>query len=123
MWHVLYYETVDGQCPVEEFIVARNQRNRAKILAWIAALKERGPNLPRPYADFLEDGIHELRIRLSGDRIRILYSFCFKDFVVLTNVLSKTTDKVPITAIKEAKRCCADFLSRVDEKTLREFVI
>jgi hypothetical protein len=39
-----------------------------------------GPTLPRPYADLLKDGIHELRIRLSGDHIRMLYFFCFRKF-------------------------------------------
>ncbi len=122
MWHVLYYESADGKCPVKESIDARDERNQANILAVIAALQERGPNLPRPYADFLEDGVHELRIRLSGDRVRILYFFCFKDFAVLTNVLSKKTDKVPIADIKEAKRCRTDFPARLDERKLGELV-
>ncbi len=29
-------------------------------------LEEKGPPLPRPYADLLTDGIHELRVKLSG---------------------------------------------------------
>jgi hypothetical protein len=122
VWHVLYYESTDGKCPVKEFIDSRNQRNQAKILAAIAALEERGPNLPRPYADILEDGIHELRVGLSGDRVRILYFFCHKDFIVLTNTLAKHTSRVPLADIKEAKRCRSDFLARFSEKELRELV-
>ncbi len=122
MWHVLYYETEGGKCPVKEFIVSRNQGNRAKILAVIEALEQRGPNLPRPYADTLKDGIHELRIRLSGDRIRILYFFCFKDFIVLTNSFAKKSATVPTHEIREAKRCRTDFLARYDEKTLRGLI-
>lgn len=122
MWHVLYYESVDGKCPMMEFIESRNERNQAKILAVVAALEEKGPNLPRPYADLLEDGIHELRVKLSGSQIRIFYFFCFRDFIVLANVLHKNTAKVPESDIKEAKRCRGDFLARFDEKKVRELV-
>jgi hypothetical protein len=50
-WCVLYYETLDGKCPVREFIDSRNKENQAKILSLIDYLEEHGPNLPRPYAD------------------------------------------------------------------------
>ncbi|MGV8073340.1 MAG: tyrosine-type recombinase/integrase [Syntrophobacteraceae bacterium] len=43
-------------------------------------------------------------------------------YIVLTNTLTKNTVKVPPADIKEAKKCLADFLARVDEKTLREIV-
>jgi len=75
MWHVLYYESVDGKCPVKEFIDSISEGNQAKTLALIAALEERGPNLPRPYADLLKDGIHELRVKLSGNQVRVFYFF------------------------------------------------
>ena len=122
MWHVLYYESAEGECPVKEFIDSMSERNQAKTLAVIAALEGRGPNLPRPYADLLKDGIHELRVKLSGNQIRILYFFCYRDFVVLTNVLRKNTAKVPESEIRKATRCRDDFLARADEKNLRELV-
>ncbi len=75
-------------------------------------LEEKGPNLPRSFADFLADGIHELRIRLSGNQIRILYFFCYKDFIILTNYFNKKTDKVPKTEIAKAIKYKYDFLKR-----------
>jgi hypothetical protein len=122
MWHVLYYESVDGKCPVKEFIDSVSERNQAKTLALFAALEERGPNLPRPYADLLKDGIHELRVNLSGKQVRVFYFFCYRDFIVLTNVLMKTTAKVPESEINNAKKCRDDFLKRIDEETLRELI-
>lgn len=113
MWKVVYYESVDKECPIADFIDSRSKENQAKILAVLDLLEERGPNLPRPYADLLEDGIHELRLTLSGDQVRILYFFCFKDFIVLTNSFTKVTGKVPKSYIKEAKRFREDFLSRM----------
>ncbi|WP_460057642.1 type II toxin-antitoxin system RelE/ParE family toxin [Spirochaeta dissipatitropha] len=60
-------------------------KNRAKIMSWISILEENGPILPRPYADLLRNEIHELRVKLSGSQVRILYFFCFEDFIVLTH--------------------------------------
>ena len=117
-WHVLYYEVPEGKCPVQEFIDSRKGRDQAKIFALISNLQERGPTLPRPYADLLEDGIHELRIRLSGDQFRVLYFFCFRRFIVLTRAFAKVTAKVPRAEIQKAKKFRSDFLSRFEASDL-----
>jgi len=119
-WHVLYYESADGVCPVQEFIDTRKDRDQAKILSWVSLLEERGPNLPRPYADVLIDGIHELRLKLTGEQFRILYFFCYREFIVLSHIFTKRTDVVPASEIKRAQKCRDDFLSRFDEKKIKE---
>jgi hypothetical protein len=119
-WTVIYYETPDGKCPVMDFIDSRSKRNQAKILGLISFLEEKGPTLPRPYADLLEDGIHELRIKLSGDQVRILYFFCYRNFIILTHVFTKTTNRVPKSEIKRAQKLRADFLQRFSENQLKE---
>jgi hypothetical protein len=101
-WHVIYYEDCYGCSEVYEFIENRKDREKAKILALLGILEKQGPQLPRPYADILEEGIHELRVKLSGNQVRILYFFCFREFIVMTNVLVKTTDRVPPQEIKKA---------------------
>ena len=120
--HVLYYETADGKCPVQNFIDSRKDRDQAKIFSWLSLLETHGPTLPRPYADLLTEGIHELRLKLSGEQLRILYFFCFKDFVVLTHAFSKHTSEVPQAEIKKAKAYRDDFLSRFNEKKLKEAI-
>jgi phage-related protein len=119
-WKIIYYETTDGDCPIRTFIESRGEREQAKIFSWVSLLEEQGPQLPRPYADLLEDGIHELRIRLSGEEIRVLYFFCYRDFIVLTHVFSKHTQRVPPAEIRGAQRCRSDFLSRYDEETVKQ---
>ena len=57
-----------------------------------------------------------------ADQIRILYFFCFKDFIILTNAFAKTTSRVQRSAIEEAKTYRKDFLDRVTEQDLREIV-
>ncbi len=117
-WQVIYYETETGKSFVEDFIEAQNIRNQAKILNLISILEEKGPNLPRPYADLLSDGIHELRIKISGNQSRILYFFCYQKYIILTHTFLKTTDKVPNAEINKAIQYRNDFLKRHTKKEL-----
>ena len=122
-WKVLYYSENEKEASeIELFIESKDERNQAKILAWLEKLEELGPNLPRPYADILTDGIHELRIKLSGNQIRILYFFCFKNFIILTNQFVKNTDKVPKNEINKAKKRRDNFLKSYNEKDLKRLI-
>lgn len=113
---VYFYEDEAGNCPVQEFLDARTENENAKAAAWIEQLQIQGPTLPRPYADFLRDGIHELRIKLKGDQVRILYYFVFQDNIILTNAFIKNVDKVPDAEIETALKCKADFEKRYPNK-------
>ena len=121
-WRVLYYETAAKECPVREFIDSQNKRNQAKMLSLISYLEEIGPQLPRPYADLLEEGIHELRVKLTGAQVRVLYFFCYRNFIILTHAFRKTTDKVPTVEVRKAQKYREDFLRRYDERTLKELI-
>ena len=118
-WKVLYYETEDIQSEIYAFIEKQKEGNQAKILNWIEKLEELGPNLPRPFADYLENDIYELRIQLSGNKIRILYFFCYKEFIVLTHQFTKKTDRVPIKEINKSGKIKEDFIKRYDEQAVR----
>ncbi|MCG6154147.1 type II toxin-antitoxin system RelE/ParE family toxin [Leptospira bandrabouensis] len=118
-WKVYYYsESENEESEIETSINSKDERNQAKILAWIDKLEELGPNLPRPYADILKDVIHELRIKLSGDQVRILYFFCYKDYVILTNYFIKRSDKVPKTEMDKAMKRREKFLKKYPEKEI-----
>ena len=119
-WRIIYYEDKSSVSELFNFIEEQDLRVQAKLFAWIDMLSEKGPNLIRPYADLLEDGIHELRIKLTGRQVRILYFFCFRNFIVLTHPFIKNTDKVPAGEIKKAKRLRKDFLKRFNETKLME---
>jgi phage-related protein len=115
-WNVLYYETEDGTCEVKKYLDGRKNSDRSKAMAWIKLLEEQGPQLPRPYADLLRDGIHELRIKLSGDQLRVLYFFTFKDLIILTHTFVKRTSKVPFEEIDKAIRIRERFLKRFPKR-------
>jgi phage-related protein len=119
-WRIYYYDKADGTSPVKDYIDALPLRERAKTLAFIGLLEANGPYLPRPYADLLKDGIHELRIKLTGTQVRLLYFFCYQNTVVLTNIFEKHTNIVPERGITLAKSYRTDFLSRYSEKDMRQ---
>lgn len=119
-WKIIYYSTPADKSEVYEFIESLSENNQVKVLSFIQVLSENGPNLPRPYADLLIDGIHELRIKLSGNQVRFLYFFCYKEYIILTHSFVKTTDKVPIKEINKAKKIKNEFTNRFSEEQLRK---
>jgi phage-related protein len=116
LWEIHFYPKADGSMPVREYIESLPEKEAQKVLAFINLLHEQGPYLRRPYADLLKDGIHELRIRISGTHERILYFFCHQNQIVLTNNFEKYTDKIPQSEIDLAKARRQDFLKRFPQK-------
>ena len=119
-WHIIYCDKQTNPCPVTDFIDGLAPKHQIKIIRFLSLLEEMGPTLPRPYADFLRDGIHELRIKLSGDQIRMLYFFCFRKFIVLYIAFIKNRRQVPETLIERVKRYRDRFMHRMTPEVLEE---
>ena len=120
-WKVVYYRDLEDKCEIDDFLNALKSSQQAKILAWIDLLEQEGPTLPRPFADFLRDGIHELRIKISGNQIRIIYFFIFQDYIILTHPFVKSQKKVPDNEINKALKINNEFRKRFKDK--RQFEI
>jgi len=118
-WKAYYYKTAGNECELRDYLDKLPAKNRQKVLAWITMLEEKGPTLPRPFADLLEDGIHELRVKLTGKQERILYFFIFQNCIILTHPFTKKTSAVSKGEIEKAKKCRIDFTGRF--KTIDEF--
>ena len=91
---VVYFRDDDGTIPVSEWLDAMEQRDRrikAKCVVNIRLLSEFGYQLHRPNADFLRDGIYELRIRFGSVNYRILYFF-HDDKAILVHCLTNEAD-------------------------------
>jgi len=101
-WDIEFYSDSDGNCELGKWIMKLKVSQRDKVIAWVDKLQEMGPLLPRPYADILRDGIHELRIKVSSNHVRILYFFVFESRIVLTHPFYKNVSKVPEKEIKKA---------------------
>lgn len=89
---ILIYREEDGVIPFGRWLVAVQQRNDAafqKCLYLLKLLEEFGSELRRPRADYLRDGVYELRTEVRGVNFRILYGFVGKDILLVTQGLTK----------------------------------
>jgi phage-related protein len=103
---VVFYQEVDDDVPVLDWLKElrrSDQRAYATCVAAIERLAELGHELRRPLADFVRDGIYELRVRKGRVHYRILYFFHGRDLAVLGHALTKE-DKVPKADIERAVR-------------------
>lgn len=111
-FEVEFYETSNGKCPVEDFLLNQDEKIRAKITRDITLLEDKGNLLREPYSKHLEDGIFELRTKQGNNITRILYFFVIGNKIVLTNGFIKKTQKTPAKEIKTAKEYRNDYLSK-----------
>ena len=104
---VLFYKDEKG-CPVKEWLDTIDKKAKAKGNVRIERLADVGNELKRPEADYLRDGIYELRWRLQSVNYRILYFFHDREVVVLANGLTKEKT-VPPRDIEIAMRRKSEF--------------
>ena len=55
----IFYETVDGRKPVEEFIESLDQDTQDKFIIKQQLLQDFGPQLRHPHTDHLGEGVRE----------------------------------------------------------------
>lgn len=72
---VVLYRDEDGSCPFLKWFSELPTKVQDKCYLRLERLRDMGHELRRPEADFLRDGIYELRISLQGVHHRILYFF------------------------------------------------
>ncbi len=91
----IYYENSKGEKPVEEFINSLDIKIKAKLLARIGFLEEHWHELRRPLIDIVEDDLWELRVQFAKNKIRVIYAYMFKGYIVLLHSFIKTTGPIP----------------------------
>jgi integrase len=69
------YREEDGSVPFVDWFEKLPDHAQDKVLVRMERLRELGHELRRPEADFLRDGIHELRATSRGVHYRVLYFF------------------------------------------------
>ena len=112
LYTIKYYRTARGDCPFETFVDGSIAKVRAKFTKFLDQLAQNGPLLRRPYADFLRDGIWELRVGFGGDQYRAFYFFWSAEEIIVTHGIIKKTAKVPPGEIERALRHRADYNQR-----------
>jgi phage-related protein len=99
--NVVFYKDDDGSVPVLEWLDSLQPKALDKCVVRIERLKELGHELRRPEADFLRDGIYELRVGLQHVNYRMLYFFHGRTIAVLAHGLVKEAE-VPSKEIERA---------------------
>jgi phage-related protein len=112
---VEFYNLPDGSEPAKEFLKSLDPKMKAKMLRTIELLETNGRDLRMPYSEFLDDGIFELRAKVSSNITRVLYFFYVGNRAILTNGFIKKTQKTPKEELAKAKKYKADFIQRHKE--------
>ena len=110
MFIVVLYETEDGKTPVEDWMDSLDPKMRAKLIAMLLLLEEKGNALRKPYTESLGDGIFELRAIQGNNISRALFFFYFNQRIIVTNGFIKKQQKTPANEIQLAKERRLDFL-------------
>lgn len=107
---LLLFRESDGRVPLLEWFERLPTKAHIKCIAWLERLRDRGHELRRPDADYLRDGIYELRIGLRGINYRILSFFHGSEAVVVSHGFVKER-VVPPKEIDRAAQRMNEFLS------------
>ena len=102
-WQVNYYQTDDGESPIEEWLDSLNEKVRAKIFRNFDLLEKFALQLKEPYIKPLEDKLYEIRAKDTSGIYRVIYfAHTGKQFIML-NGFTKKTQKTPRKEIALAK--------------------
>ena len=96
-----YRDPVDSSVPLLNWLDQLPAKVQAKCAERIDRLGVLGNELRRPEADFLRDGIYELRATYGGVHYRMLYFFAGKAVVVISHGMTKER-QVPTREIEKA---------------------
>ena len=92
---LIYYAERDQTVPILAWLATLSRKANDKCHVYLARLESEGHELRRPNADYLRDGIHELRPSFAGVQSRILYFFHGSEAVVVSHGLTKEGE-VPV---------------------------
>lgn len=116
---VILFREEDGSCPFVDWFDKLPAKVQDKCYLRLERLREMGHELRRPEADFLRDGIYELRVSLGSVHYRILYFFHGAMAAVVAHGLVKER-VVPPKEIDHAVRRKRLFEANPDKHTHEE---
>jgi phage-related protein len=98
---VLFRED-DGKTPFVDWFWELPAKAQDRCRERIERLRALGYLLRRPEADYLRDGIYELRVKADRVRYRVLYFFHGRDAAVISHGTTKQQAAVPSREINQA---------------------
>jgi phage-related protein len=98
MAQIILFKEKQGKVPLLEWLDSESNKIQLKSIAALKKLAIFGHQLRRPHADYLRDGVYELRLKDGRRNIRILYFFHGSNIVIVSHGLAKE-DVVPAKEI------------------------
>lgn len=98
---VVIYREADGSVPFLDWFKKLSEKAQDKCHVRLEPLTTLRHELRRPEADYLRDGIYELRVRIRNTNYRMLYFFHVRTAAVLSHGVIKE-DQVPANEIDRA---------------------
>ena len=113
MRRIVFYKTVTGVSPVEEFLDTLSDTQTKKIL-WVMKLVRELDPVPSQYFTKLVNtyDIWEIRVQVGGNIFRLLGFIEGDRLVILTNCFQKKTQKTPRREIELAETRKREHLGR-----------
>lgn len=111
----IFYETIKGKSPVEDFIKSLTEDTQDKFIYKKELLEEFGPQLRFPHTDNIGKGIFELRFKGKEGQVRVLFFFFYKKQIILTHGFVKKTQKTPKKEIEIAEQRKKEFFEKRKE--------
>jgi phage-related protein len=110
---VTFYKTVDGKCPIQDFLDSLPGRVAQKV-TWVLSLLEDLDVVPSSYFKKLigTEEVWECRIQFGSNAYRKFCFFVDNSVVVLTHGFIKKSQKIPKSEIEKAEAYRRDFLRR-----------
>ncbi|MDZ7336738.1 MAG: type II toxin-antitoxin system RelE/ParE family toxin [candidate division KSB1 bacterium] len=116
---VLIFAESNGSSPFLVWLDKQPPKVQDKCIVFIERLEEFGHELRRPQADYLRDGIYELRVKRQKTNYRILYFF-HENRAIISHGFMKQQEKVPDKEIEIAITNRTKFLANPEQHTYRE---
>ena len=116
---VVFFKEEDGSVPLLDWLDGLEDKAKDKCVVRLERLAELGHELRRPEADFLRDGIYELRTHKGHVQYRMLYFFDGNTAAVVSHGVVKE-DRVPSGEIELALNRKAMFLKNRARHTYEE---
>ena len=113
MQKILFYETVSGRKPIEDFLDQLPAKTAQKV-TWVLKLVEDLEHVPSKYFKKMVNtpDLWEVRAASGSNIFRLIGFFDGPDLLILAHAFQKKTQKTPKRAIKTAEERKKDYLRR-----------
>jgi hypothetical protein len=116
---VVIFRETDGSVPFLDWFAQLSEKAQDKCRVRLERLATLGYELRRPEADYLRDGIYELRVRLRSTNYRMLYFFHGRTAAILSHGVIKE-DQIPAHEIDRAIARKSQFIAHPIRHTVVE---